>query len=335
MEDSFNVDKATRTPMKMVAKRLLRKEHATLNEMLPFCRSTEHAIKFRQPFLKELRKKQLQQLEFFFVPCYLYGYGTSAYVHSEKRSYFVAEQYLQGQFTKFNSNNGYFNKEHPASELLQAFSHYTFVKSGGKQLVVDLQGAVDNGWVLLTDPQVLSRAAKSKDRCFGPGDLGFEGMEHFFSTHECGSVCQALNLYNRQKKFQEDMELKHKQCIICLDARRGAKFMPCGHSVACAECALELFKRGDPCPYCRSPIEQYEEGTFEATYVVNKPKKQRQPQPDRPVRLRIPSAPRGTGASSSPPVAASAPADMQSVLLPAAKPKARQQRPALNTRGSR
>ncbi|CAJ1401233.1 unnamed protein product [Effrenium voratum] len=234
MEDTYNVDKR-KQPIKMVAKRLIRKEHATLKEMLPFCYSTEKAIMFRASFLKALRKVGLDAL-IFFVPCYLYSYGQS------EKSYFVAEQLLEGRFEKFNSNNGYVNGDHEASEVLQAFSHYTFVESRGKLLVVDLQGAVDNGWLMLTDPQVLSRA-KSKDRIFGPGDLGFEGMKAFFETHECGETCHALNLLERQRKFQRDMELKRAQCVICLSASRNTCFQPCGHSLACQDCALQMLER--------------------------------------------------------------------------------------------
>ena len=87
MEDTYNVDKR-KQPIKMVAKRLIRKEHATLKEMLPFCYSTEKAIMFRASFLKALRKVGLDAL-IFFVPCYLYSYGQS------EKSYFVAEQLLE------------------------------------------------------------------------------------------------------------------------------------------------------------------------------------------------------------------------------------------------
>ena len=68
------------------------------------------------------------------------------------------------------------------SEVAQAFSHFTFQASRGKQMVLHLQGVH-----LEIDPQVVS-----EDRSFGPGDLGFAGMRAFFRSHRCGITCQQL-----------------------------------------------------------------------------------------------------------------------------------------------
>ncbi|CAE7626585.1 ak1 [Symbiodinium sp. KB8] len=264
LQDTWNREKSSKKPLQMVAKRLIRKEHATFKDMLPFCLSTETAIMFRSNFLRELKRLDTDA-QIFFVPCYLYSYNRPGAGASEK-SYFVAEQYLEGDFVKFNSNNGYVNETHPSSELMQAFSHYTFVKSRGKLLVVDLQGAVDNNCLMLTDPQVLSRA-KSKDRVFGAGDLGFDGMKAFFETHECGETCVAMKLLEKQKKFQQDMEFKRRQCVICLSSARSTCFRPCGHSLACEDCAVQMIARAEKCPLCRVVIDHFEKGKFTQTFV--------------------------------------------------------------------
>ena len=66
------------------------------------------------------------------------------------------EPFLAGTYTKYNSNFGWVNEtEEPAeihsiSETAQAFSHYTFERSGGKLLVSDLQGVEGT----LTDPAI-------------------------------------------------------------------------------------------------------------------------------------------------------------------------------------
>mmetsp|Transcript_16310 Transcript_16310/g.47725 ORF Transcript_16310/g.47725 Transcript_16310/m.47725 type:complete len:757 (-) Transcript_16310:187-2457(-) len=322
MEDSYNIEK--HTPSRMVAKRLIRKEHATKKDMLPFCRSTETAIKFRTSFIRKLA----HDANIFFVPCYLYSYSST-----RETNYFVAEQFLEGDFVKFNSNNGYVNNEHPQSELLQAFSHYTFVQSRGKLLVLDLQGVVDNGWLILTDPQVVSRA-RAEERIYGPGDLGFEGMKAFFETHECGPTCIAMKLFEKQQKFQADMELKRAQCIICLDASRATRFKPCDHSLACAQCALELLAKAEKCPLCRIPIESYDPGIFSKTFApLPKREKHRQAKPASPP-AEVPRAQQPQASRPAP--------DVQSLLLPATRPPAtrsampprggaaRQPRPRLN-----
>ena len=116
LQDAWNRDKSSKKPIQMVAKRLIRKEHATFKDMLPFCLSTETAIMFRTNFHREL-KKLGAEAQIFFVPCYLYSYSRNG---TSDKNYFVAEQYLEGEFVKFNSNNGYVNETHPSSELMQA-----------------------------------------------------------------------------------------------------------------------------------------------------------------------------------------------------------------------
>ena len=107
----------------------------------------------------------------------------------------VGERYLPGDFVKYNSNNGYVNLQAADSEFAQAFSHFTFEASEGKQMVLDVQGVYMASahqvrpHMILTDPQVVLQ-----DRSYGPGDLGEKGMRAFFKSHRCGSTCQKLRL---------------------------------------------------------------------------------------------------------------------------------------------
>ncbi|CAN7976489.1 unnamed protein product, partial [Ixodes persulcatus] len=68
----------------------------------------------------------------------------------------------------------------------QAFSHFTFERSGHELLVVDVQGVGD----LYTDPQI--HTAGGQD--YGEGNLGVRGMALFFHTHRCNCVCKGLGL---------------------------------------------------------------------------------------------------------------------------------------------
>lgn len=141
----------------MVAKRLIQKPHADKEEMLHFCRCTSIAIGLRESFKQALKKVNVE-ISIWFVPCYLYEYESGCGI-----SYFVGEQRLEGHFVKFNGNNGYVNEEaklETETEILQALSHYSYFRSKGSILLIDLQGVIDNGRVLLTDPQLHSRTKK-------------------------------------------------------------------------------------------------------------------------------------------------------------------------------
>jgi len=255
----YNMKDNSEPQESMVAKRLIKQEHADREQMLAFCRCTSMAIEIRKSFIPALRKASQPEHKIWFLICYLYEYepchGGSAY--------FVAEQRLDGEFIKFNGNNGYVNSKVPNSELLQAFSHYSFFRTNGMFMVVDLQGVLDHGQLLLTDPQVHSR-----DKSFGRGDLGFTGMQSFFETHTCGSTCRALDLPGKGEKLLKRLKLQQdRRCIICADAFIMTAFVPCNHSAVCRKCALTILEQYRPaCPICRQPVTEFSEGVFSTTF---------------------------------------------------------------------
>ena len=58
------------------------------------------------------------------------------------------EPYLDGHYLKYNTNNGYVRPVREEAtrldiETCQAFSHFSFQRTGGKEMVVDLQGIAD------------------------------------------------------------------------------------------------------------------------------------------------------------------------------------------------
>ncbi|CAE8620968.1 unnamed protein product [Polarella glacialis] len=189
-----------------------------------FCRSTAVAKYFGQKFRKDTQQALAAAVQFGFLDCHLYspvGTGEDGY-------HFCGEAYLNGHFVKLNSNAGYVNEtdynEH--SMIAQAFSHYTFDKSHGELLVVDLQGICgevkDDPYFLLTDPQVHSRCG-TFDK-FGSGDHGDQGVSTFFNKHRCGPICKALNL-------RKDYEVRPPTHIIsipgvqsCLDFLQPRRF---------------------------------------------------------------------------------------------------------------
>jgi len=97
----------------------------------------------------------------------------------------------------------------------QAFSHFSYERSRGNFMVVDLQGVFsvkdDDGSKVyeLTDPVIhqherLRRRSRRQDHNrgtdvgkkwnFGRTDRGINGMKAFFETHKCTDACRLLGL---------------------------------------------------------------------------------------------------------------------------------------------
>ena len=116
---------------------------------------------------------------------------TKGSVHRNGRSKYLVEPLIR-YYTKFTSNNGWITaNEGWRGEAMEAFSHYTYHRSGGQLIVCDLQGRYrhdryrpDRCRFELTDPAICSRR-----RSYGPTDLGEKGIESFFSHHQCNQFC--------------------------------------------------------------------------------------------------------------------------------------------------
>ncbi|KAL7438992.1 hypothetical protein ACHAXM_006502 [Skeletonema potamos] len=83
----------------------------------------------------------------------------------------------------------------------QAFSHFSYERSRGNFMVVDLQGVfsvkVDGSKVYeLTDPVIHQHRGTNvrKKWNFGRTDRGSNGMKAFFETHKCTDACRLLGL---------------------------------------------------------------------------------------------------------------------------------------------
>ncbi|EAR97192.2 MHCK/EF2 kinase domain protein (macronuclear) [Tetrahymena thermophila SB210] len=140
--------------------------------------------------LVEIEKSEALILQF--IDCYIYE--TTHPYNSSPRYYF--EKYIDGTYEKFNNNAGYVSQtDNLYSPLAQALSHFSWQISKGYLAIVDLQG---NHEGILTDPQVHCLDQEK----FGDGNLGYEGILRFFSTHECNDYCRKLQLIHPFEQSQ-------------------------------------------------------------------------------------------------------------------------------------
>jgi len=87
-------------------------------------------------------------------------------------------------------------------DIPQAFSHFTYVKSRRRYIVVDLQGVFSknpDGRKLykLTDPAIHRNRRRGGKSKFGRTDHGREGIKAFFESHQCCDTCRILGLHSQ------------------------------------------------------------------------------------------------------------------------------------------
>ena len=75
---------------------------------------------------------------------------------------YILQKFIEGTFEKFNTNSGIVCSRSPMSDALQAFSHFTYVKSGQSLLICDLQGVQTSSGTQLLDPAIHSKVGTSR-----------------------------------------------------------------------------------------------------------------------------------------------------------------------------
>lgn len=121
---------------------------------------------------------------------------------TDKGEFVTVEEFINGDFAKYINNNGdVCSNLGPLMEKAECFAHFTFEKSQGKLIVLDLQGS--NHY--LYDPEIASSELLNDDGTvkFCNGNLTKEAIDTFFSNHECNFYCNLLKLKLRPAVVQD------------------------------------------------------------------------------------------------------------------------------------
>jgi len=107
-----------------------------------------------------------------------------------------------------DEDNEGFQIQFTAFEVAQAFSHFTFVTTGRKRLVCDLQGVFDEEANVLrfSDPVIhYSNPRSGRRGVHGLTDRGEKGIRIFFDTHykHCGHLCKLMMRGFRRPTHQQ------------------------------------------------------------------------------------------------------------------------------------
>jgi hypothetical protein len=122
-------------------------------------------------------------------------------------------------FDKYTSNNGWIADEDDVGwevQVMEAFSHYTYHKSGGSMIVCDIQGRYrfdrfvgKKSRFELTDPAICSRR-----RDYGVTDLGEKGIESFFANHVCSKFCHRDGHWARPRETRHWFQVSSSTSML-------------------------------------------------------------------------------------------------------------------------
>jgi hypothetical protein len=248
----------------LVAKQWKTSQKNALTKCLQQLKCHQLAIKYSDIFNEKLKKfGEKQKLKFLAIKLLVIE-------KDKKEEFYTLEEYIPGDYVKFNNNYKFVNNDYAEYPIFQCFSHFTFLESGCKEMVVDIQGviATKGDYHVLTDPAVHSQGTMKQ---FGMGDLGNLGMKAFNCAHECGEICLKLGYMSLQSLVADDEDEKvikktkstsrdEPLCYVCFEevnSKPKSVFAPCGHSLhtECFESMKKNKKFKDYCHLCTQKVE--------------------------------------------------------------------------------
>jgi len=162
--------------------------------------------------------------------------GIIEFKDTKSNRYFFIEKIIDGPIIKYNNNCGYIcelcetknklamvlNKPdeekylpyQSVAEIIQAYTHFTYIESKRNFMICDLQGVMANCFSPFCLTKKLSKTQESYD-------LGMIGICAFFHNHKCGKTCQGIQLIEEKpekldsiKEVLDDIKGKKEKRIL-------------------------------------------------------------------------------------------------------------------------
>ncbi|KAF8080545.1 hypothetical protein N665_0935s0004 [Sinapis alba] len=112
------------------------------------------------------------------------------------------------------------------------------------------------GVILISKPVINYILVRTKDLLVRTGDLlERRRQQRLLQKRIVDAAAAAKREQRLTKKGLENGTSRdgdeHDRCVVCLERKCDAAFVPCGHMCCCLTCSLKL--QGKPCPLCRKP----------------------------------------------------------------------------------
>lgn len=121
------------------------------------------------------------------------------------------------------------------------------------------------GVILISKPVIKYILVSTRDLLVRTGDLLERRRQRLLEKRVVDAAAKRKKLVDAAAaKREEERVIKkglengtsrdgdeHDRCVVCLERKCDAAFVPCGHMCCCLTCSLKL--EGKPCPICRQP----------------------------------------------------------------------------------
>lgn len=124
------------------------------------------------------------------------------YLGKLNQEFVTIEKYIPGSFIKYMNNTEQLCVDggNEYAQKAECLSHFSFIKSQGKLMVMDIQGCGEK----LYDPEIASSdLIQEGEVLFCAGNLSRKAIDNFIIMHTCNKYCKMLKLGELKLRDEE------------------------------------------------------------------------------------------------------------------------------------